>query len=380
MNYKGRMRRALIFVLTGATAAFLPPEGGSHRDAPGARREHVGAAEYARAAPQRVDVANGVYLFVSKPYGDVGLDGNSIAIVGTAGVLVFDTNGTPASAANVLTEIRKITTAPVRYVVNSHWHWDHWYGTEVYTAAFPDVKVIAHERTRALMAGPAIEFNRPGIEQQLPGYVGMLEKRAQTDPKIQPLAEEDRFFLEQKKNAHLVLPNTTYSDHMDLDLGGRKVRVLHDDRAITPGDTFLYLPAEKVVITGDLLVNPITFGLSSYPTGWLRTLEGIDKLDAAVFVPGHGEPLRDKTLLHATMAVLRELLKAGKDAKRRGLDADQAKEEVLPRLHDLMVSMTKDDPKLNDQFRLYLVDWTMHRVYDELNGPLSDAIAPIPLK
>jgi glyoxylase-like metal-dependent hydrolase (beta-lactamase superfamily II) len=127
-------------------------------------------------------------------------------------------------------------------------------------------------------------------------------------------------------------------------------------------------------------VNPVTFGLSSYPTGWLRTLETIDGLDATVLVPGHGEPLRDKTLLHATMSVLRELLRDGRDAKARGLDADQAKEDILPRLHDLMVAITGNDPKLNQQFTIYLVDWTLHRVYDELDGPLSDAIAAIPPK
>jgi glyoxylase-like metal-dependent hydrolase (beta-lactamase superfamily II) len=88
-------------------------------------------AAYVRPAPQRIDVAKDVYLFVSKPYGDVGLDGNSVAIVGRDAVLVFDTNGTPASAANVLGEIRKVTDRPIRYVVYSHWHWDHWYGTQV---------------------------------------------------------------------------------------------------------------------------------------------------------------------------------------------------------------------------------------------------------
>jgi cyclase len=337
-------------------------------------------ADYVRPGPRRVDVGKGIYLFVSPPYGEVGLDGNAVAVTGAAGVLVFDTNGTPASAANVVAEIRRITDQPVRYVVNSHWHWDHWYGTEVYTAAFPGVKVIAHEKTKALMAGPAIEFNRPGVEQQLPGYIGMLEKRAQTDAKVQPQLDVARFFLDQKKNARLVLPDTTYTDRLDLDLGGRRVQVLHYDRAVTPGDSFLYLPDDKVVVTGDLLVNPITFGLSSYPTGWLRTLEGIDKLDAGVLVPGHGEPLHDKTLLHATMDVLRELLREGRDARARGLDADQAKAEVLPRLHDLMVRMTNGDAKLNDQFALYLVDWTLHRVFDELDGPLTDAIAPLPPK
>ncbi len=74
---------------------------------------------------------------------------------------------------------------------------------------------------------------------------------------------------------------------------------------------------------------------------------------------------------------MRELLKAGKDAKARGLDPDQAKEDVLPRLRESMVKITKDDPKLNEQFGIYLVDWYMHRVYDELNAPLTDAIAAI---
>src|SRR5262249_31822040 len=130
-----------------------------------------------RLAPARTEVARGVYLFATKPYGDVGLDGNSIAIVGRDGVLVFDSNGTPAASAAVLAEIRTLSQAPVRYVVNSHWHWDHWYGTETYTQAFPDVRVVAHEKTRQLMMGPALEFNRPGLEQQLPRYIGSLEKR-----------------------------------------------------------------------------------------------------------------------------------------------------------------------------------------------------------
>ena len=83
----------------------------------------------------------------------------------------------PAAAAAVLAEIRKRTAQPVRYVVLSHWHWDHWYGAEVYKAAFPGVKIVAHEKTRAMMAGPAIEFNRPGLEGGLPGYVKALEQK-----------------------------------------------------------------------------------------------------------------------------------------------------------------------------------------------------------
>ena len=69
-----------------------------------------------RPAPARLKVADGIYLFRTAPYGEVGLDGNSIAIIGRDGVLVFDTNGTPSAAAAVLAEIRTLTSQPVRYI------------------------------------------------------------------------------------------------------------------------------------------------------------------------------------------------------------------------------------------------------------------------
>jgi cyclase len=343
-----------------------------------------------RPAPVRIDVADGVYLFRTAPYGEVGLDGNSVAIVSHEGVLVFDTNGTPAAAAAVLAEIRKITSQPIRYIVNSHWHWDHWYGTQVYKQAYPDVRVVAHEKTRQMMMGPAIEFNRPGLEQQLPGYIKSLQDRVATGsaapappanlPRLKQALADAEFFLQQKTSVVHTFPDLTYSSTLTLYLGGREIQIRHQDRAVTPGDTFLYLPKERVLITGDLLVNPISFALSCYPTGWLRTLEYLDTLDTAVIVPGHGDPLRDKSLLQATMAVFRDLLAKGKDAKARGLDPDRARDEIMPALAGLMTKITGNDPARNDAFRIQLVDWYLHRVYDELNGPLSDAIAPIPQK
>ena len=90
-----------------------------------------------RPAPIRTELAPGVFLFQTAAYGDVGLDGNSIAVTSRDGVLVFDTNGTPAAAAAVLDEIRSITQQPVRWIVNSHWHWDHWYGPRATSARFP---------------------------------------------------------------------------------------------------------------------------------------------------------------------------------------------------------------------------------------------------
>jgi glyoxylase-like metal-dependent hydrolase (beta-lactamase superfamily II) len=348
------------------------------------------AAAGERQPPRKVDIAPGIHLFITPPYGEAGLDGNSVAIVSTDGVLVFDSNGTPAAAAAVLAEIRKLTDKPVKYLVHSHWHWDHWYGAEVYKKAFPGLTIVAHEKTRELMAGPAIEFNRPGLDHGLPGYLKFLERRIARAESAQPPVEnlgalrrerdEARFFLEQKRTVSHTPPDVTFKDRLDLTLGERQIQVLNYGRAVTPGDAFLYLPNERVLITGDLLINPVVFALSSYPTTWLTALEKMDTLDARVIIPGHGEPLHDKTLLRTTMDVFRVLLREGRAAKGRGIDADQAKGEIIAALQPLMVTITRNDPKLNAQFEQYLVDWFLHRVYDELNGPLGDEIAAIPPK
>ena len=118
----------------------------------------------ATPTPRTVKVGDGIYLFITAPHSDVGLDGNSVAVVSDSGVLVFDANGTPSAARAVLQAIRLITRQPVRYLVLSHWHWDHGYGAEVYREAYPGIEIISHRVTRALMLGPALAFNQPGLD------------------------------------------------------------------------------------------------------------------------------------------------------------------------------------------------------------------------
>ena len=340
------------------------------------------------APPRTVKVADGIYLFITAPHSDVGLDGNSIAILSDSGVLVFDANGTPAAARAVLGEIRKLTRQPVRYLVLSHWHWDHWYGAEVYRRAFPGIEIISHRVTRALMLGPALAFNQPGLDEQIPAHIQAVAARikqiADSDPRSPDLPRLrrhlalDRDFLAQKRGARHTVATLTFDDSLTIHLGGRRIQVLHYDRAITPGDAFLYLPDDRVLITGDLLVNPITFTLGSYPAGWIGTLSRLDSLDARVIVPGHGEPLHDKVLLEATLAAARQLRRLGRDAYARGLNVDSARVAIQDSLRPLMIRITRDDPGLNQQFQIYFVDWFLHRVYDEAAGPLTDSIAKIP--
>lgn len=336
-------------------------------------------------APQvtQVEVAAGVYLFQTAPYGDAGLDGNSVAIVGDDGVLVFDANGTPAAAEAVLARIRALTPKPVRYLVLSHWHWDHWYGAEVYQRAFPGIEIVSHEATRRLMSGPALAFNQPGLDQQLPAHIREVEAGIAGSPDSAALREHaarDRWFLSQKQGVRHTVATRTFTDSLTLRLGSRVIQVLHHDRAITPGDAFLYLPAERMVVAGDLLINPLTFALFCYPAGWIATLKRLDAIDPVVIIPGHGAPFRDKTHLQATLALLQREVAIATPLKQAGRPLADAQAAVLAdsTVLALRARLTGGVAAREPAFALYMVEWFLKRLYQEFDGPLDDSIPASP--
>ena len=348
------------------------------------------ALSSSRPDPIRQQIADGIYLFRTAPYGDVGLDGNSIVIIGSDGVLVFDTNGTPSAAAAVLAQVRTLTSQPVRYVVNSHWHWDHWYGTEVYTKAFPDATVIAHEKTKMLMAGPALDFNRPGLEQQLPAYLAQLEQRIEKAeaatpppanlPQLKQALADGKFFLEQKNSVHHTLPNQTYTGKLTLKLGDREIQVLHQGSRRHAG-RFVPVSAEgedrdrrrPARQPGLVCTELIPDGLD-HDTRVHRLARCLDHRPR----PRRAAARRNAPQEHDRADEGPGEARRRREGARPGSDAARA--EIMPQIKELMMAITGDQPAVNRAFEIQLVDWFLHRVYDELNGPLTDAIAPIPPK
>lgn len=168
----------------------------------------VGATDSGQVSSTKV--ADGVYLFQTKPYGDVGFGGNSVAILTDDGVVMFDTSGTPASAQTILAAVKGLSDKPVTYVINSHWHWDHWGGNQVFKAAFPTLQILSHEKNREQMRDVAIPWNTPGLERDLPHYVDTLKQQlAQAEAKPASEAEiarqrellrADEDFLLQKRS------------------------------------------------------------------------------------------------------------------------------------------------------------------------------------
>lgn len=338
------------------------------------------AEDYGKVTGQKV--AEGVYLFTTTPYADVGLSGNSVAILSDEGVLVFDSSATPQTAATVLAEIRKLTDKPVRYLVNSHWHWDHWGGNETYLAAFPVLQTITHEKTRELMLTVEPRWNDKGLKEDLPQFLDGFEKQvAAAKAKNTPLerikaAEErlavDRNFLAQKLALHKTYPNVTFSDSMTIFMGGREIQVLHA-QAITTGDTYLYLPKEKVLVTGDILLSPYPFAIGgTYPTEWFRTLEKFAALAPNVIIPGHGDAETNSDFLRENIALFQEVMQQVKADKAKGLTAEQTAEALDKQNAELAAKIGIKDAETATAFKDYFLDVFVKRANRELDGPLGD--------
>lgn len=286
-------------------------------------------------------LADGVYALIRKEPASLWFTPNNTFIVGRDGVVVVDANITNEQSREVLAELKRITDKPVRYVVNTHWHEDHIIGNRVYREAFPEVKFVGHRST--LFDLPEIGgANRKGSLQNGRGFVGLLEGKLEKGENLagQALSDEERLgyasdvklisaYLAESKDFDIILPTVLVDDRLGIDLGDKKIEILHLGRAHTGGDLVVRLPEENIVIAGDLLVHPVPLvGSTSYPLEYAATLERLKALNAKTMVPSHGPIMRDETYLDAMIDLLASIKRQTEAAFARGETLEQMRKSV----------------------------------------------------
>jgi glyoxylase-like metal-dependent hydrolase (beta-lactamase superfamily II) len=266
------------------------------------------------------------------------VEGNNLIIINEDDVVVVDSKRTPSLAMTVIEEIRKRTDKPVRYLINTHWHADHLYANYVFQDEYPGVEIIGHPATAAGLDSILVPWLAETKELAATGP-GLLASGRDADGEL--LTDEARQELESSleraqtqlmplfEQIRLTAPTLEITSGLTLQRGSREIQVLHLGRGNTPGDLVVYLPEEKIVATGDLVVQPYPFlGLDDYPVEWSTTLGRIAELDVEVLVPGHGNVQHDLDYLHLVeelFASLGEQVQAGID---RGWDRETITENV----------------------------------------------------
>ncbi len=246
------------------------------------------ASGYGAEDAQLVRLTDDIFARIVNPNGNAVA--NSGIVVLQKGVLVFDTHFTPEAGRQLLDDIRSITSKPVLYVVNSHYHPDHTHGNQ----AFPGAHVIAIERTREDILGkdlPSLNRTISVTESQLDG----LRKTAsrETNPERRKALREQiqtrEDYLATLSRLTIVLPVVVPETYMSIQDGSREVRIQFLGPGHTDTDTVLYIPSERIVFCGDLFFrDAIPNVQDANLLKWMDTLRMILELDADRFVPGHG--------------------------------------------------------------------------------------------
>ena len=154
-------------------------------------------------------------------------------------------------------------------------------------------------------------------------------------------------FLAEFKAMHSTLPTLTFGDALTLFHGGREFRFFRLP-GHTAGDVALFLPAEKILLTGDLLVYPVPFCADSHQSDWIGSLEALSRLNAKIIGPGHGDAQLDSLFLQLVLDSFRSIHQQVRDALHRGLTLQETERAI--NLVTIRTKFTHDEPNLNAAF------------------------------
>ena len=282
--------------------------------------------------------SEGVYAFIAPDGVTPIVSGNTIVIVGDSSVLVVDPGQFPSMARHQIGEIRRLTSRPVRYVVNTHWHPDHWLGNGEYARAFPGVTFIATPHTREQMVSRAVRFITPKYASETrDAVVRMVQGGKRGDGT--PYSEIERLYygaaltqftayVAELQSARVTLPELLFRDEVVLSLGGRDAQVKFLGRGNTGGDAVVFLPDSRTLITGDLLVHPFPYGIGSFIGEWIDTMKLLAAIDAGTIIPGHGAVQRDRSYLQQVTELLETLQSQVRAAVRDSLSLADTRTRV----------------------------------------------------
>ena len=277
-------------------------------------------------------ITDGVYYATAT--GALVTGSNNVVIIGDRDVMVVDTGTTPAAARAFLEDLKAVTAKPVRYVVNTHFHYDHTDGNQVYAGK---ADIIAHEYvTQAIQTRNVLQTEpfKTSQSTNVPIRIATLtrqiaeEKIAARKASLESDLRIARQGFEDLKEIRPTPPNVTYSTKKVVNLGGREVQLLFLGRGHTNGDTFVYLPKEKIIATGDEMESQVAYMGDAQFDEWVATLDALKKLDFQVVLPGHGAPFKGKNLITGFQGYLIDLQKQVRALRAQGLSAEETAQKV----------------------------------------------------
>ena len=267
-------------------------------------------------------VADGVFAALAKP---AALTNSNAAIfVLSRDVLVVDAHSKPSAAASMIAQIKKeVTDKPVRYLVNSHFHWDHTQGDVAYKSANAKVEIIASDTTKQLMT----QLQRDRLKESLDSVPGMIDtlkqrlSRAKTQQDRDWAIEQLRqlaAYQQEMKSYPLELPTVTFAKtHVIKDVTG-DLELAFNGKAHTAGDIQVFSPTKKVVASGDAIIGFLPNLNDGYPRPWPKTIDSVAAWKFEHIIAGHGSVQHGRDRMGQFRNYIEDLTARVERAKKAG--------------------------------------------------------------
>lgn len=278
--------------------------------------------------------------------------GNVSIIEQRDGFVLVDSGLTAGNGRTIVNYIKAHSQKPVKAVVITHWHNDHPQGVSAIREAWPKVRIIATEETKKGMLGPELG-ELVGLEPG-PQYVERVEKLnadqqvaldkliadAATAPDRVERAKKAKIdfavFAQTYAGTHVVPPTETFTDGLTIDDPAVPVEIKFLGRANTAGDAVVWLPRQKIAMSGDMVVWPTPFGFFSFPADWVQTLGKVKALGYRTLIPGHGEPQTDTAYINQLIGSIEDIRAQVGPLAKQGLSLEEVNKRTdFSRYRDL---------------------------------------------
>ena len=277
-------------------------------------------------------VAEGVYYATAT--GSMTTGSNSAVIVNDEDVLLVDPGITPAAATAFIADVKTLTNKPIKYVVDTHYHYDHAFGNQVFG---PDVTIIGHDTTRRRLAGPGSLKERTYLTNSTAAIASrftLLKRQIAeaTDPQQRAVLERQlvihQQYADEQPKIRPTAPNATLSRDMTLHRGSREIQIRFLGRAHTDGDIVVFLPRERMVATGDMITSALSYTGDAFVEEWPATLEQVMTLDFDTVLPGHGNVFKGKDHIRNLQAYWRDFYQQATAFRKQGVSPEEAAKRI----------------------------------------------------
>ncbi|HUP39771.1 MAG TPA: MBL fold metallo-hydrolase [Vicinamibacterales bacterium] len=277
-------------------------------------------------------VADGVYYATST--GSITTVSNAVVVVNEDDVLVVDPGVTAGAATALVADIKTLTNKPIKYVVDTHYHYDHAFGNQVFG---PEVTIIGHDTVRQRLTGPTVLKQRTYMMNstaaiatrftQLKRQIAEAKDAQERAVYERQLAIHQQYADEQPK-LRPTPPNATLSRDMTLHRGSREIQIRFLGRAHTDGDIVVFLPKERMIATGDMITSGLSYTGDAFIKEWPATLEGVMALDFDTVLPGHGGVFKGKDHLRNLQAYWRDFYQQAIALRKQGVSPEEAAKRI----------------------------------------------------